>query len=178
MAKFITSQVMGGIALVLVVISVFLKNKKQFFVLQTVANVFYALSYVFADAFVAGINFFISCIRAVTLFIYEKIGKQPPLYLLFIFSAIYLTIGIVFYTDAYDFITMITPIVFTIAMFMKNMQLVRILMIPPNVLLVIFAILHQVYTTAILDAFEVVFLVSALIFYAIKEKKTNQTLNP
>ena len=60
MAKFITSQVMGGIALVLVVISVCLKNKKQFFVLQTVANVFYALSFVFADAMVAGINSFIS----------------------------------------------------------------------------------------------------------------------
>lgn len=178
MAKFITSQVMGGIALVLVVISVCLKNKKQFFVLQTVANIFYALSFVFADAMVAGINSFISCIRVVILFFYEKMEKQPPLYLLVVFSAIYLTIGAVFYTDAYDFITIITPIVFTIAMFMKNMQLVRILMIPPNILLVLFAILHQVYTTAILDAFEVVFLVSALIFYAIKEKKTNQTLNP
>lgn len=176
MAEFIISQVMGGIALILVVISVFLKNKTHFFLFQTIANIFYALSFVFADAMVAGINSFISCIRVVILFFYEKMGKQPPLYLLVVFSAIYLTIGAVFYTDAYDFITMITPIVFTIAMFMKNMQLVRILMIPPNILLVLFAILHQVYTTAILDAFETCSIVVAIISFAITNKKQRSTV--
>ena len=176
MAEFIISQVMGGIALILVVISVFLKNKTHFFLFQTIANIFYALSFVFADAMVAGINSFISCIRVVFLFFYEKMEKQPPLYLLVVFSAIYLTIGAVFYTDAYDFITMITPIVFTIAMFMKNMQLVRILMIPPNILLVLFAILHQVYTTAILDAFETCSIVVAIISFAITNKKQRSTV--
>lgn len=176
MAEFIISQVMGGIALILVVISVFLKNKTHFFLFQTIANIFYALSFIFANALVAGINTFVSIIRVLVLFLYAKYEKTPPIYLIFVFSAIYIIIGVLFYQNAYDIITIITPILFTAAMWMKNMQLVRYCMLLPNILLVLYSIMHQVYTTAILDAFETCSIVVAIISFAITNKKQRSTV--
>lgn len=60
---------------------------------------------------------------------------------------------------------MITPILFTIAMWMKDMQKIRYFVLVPSVILVVYDILSQVYTTAILDCINVIVLIVALIKY-------------
>ena len=175
--NFILAQIMGGIALVLVVISVFLKQKKYYFAMQIVANFFYALSFIFNGGIVAGINSFISIVRVSVLYIFERKQKPAPIYLIAIFSVLYITVGIIFFKTPLDIITIVTPILFTIAMWMKNMQLVRYMMIAPNVLLSIYAILLQVYTTALLDALEVVFIVIAIVKFHIQEHREKKQNN-
>ncbi len=43
--NFVLSQIMGGIALILVAIGYFFKNKVKFLFIQIIANIFYALSH-------------------------------------------------------------------------------------------------------------------------------------
>lgn len=174
--NFILAQIFGGIALILVVISYFLMNKEYFLFIQIIANVFYGLSFIVNGALVAGLNTFISILRVLALYLYERKDKTPPIYLILIFSACYITIGVIFFKSYYDIIVIITPILFTIAMWVKNMQLVRYLMLLPNAILVFYAILNQVYTTALLDLIEVIAIIVALITYYIHKKKEREYL--
>ncbi len=61
---------------------------------------------------------------------------------------------------------MITPILFTLAMMMENMELLRYFMIIPNLMLVFYGILNGVYTSAVLDFIEVIVIsISIVSFY-------------
>ena len=167
--EFILAQIFGGIALLLVVVSYFWKDKKVFLMLQVIANIFYGLSFVFSSALVFGINSFISIVRVVVLYVYEKKNISPPIYLVIPFVLSYLTVGIIFYQQPIDIIGIFTPMLFTIAMWMKNMQLVRYLMLLPNALLVLSALLYSAYTTALLDTVEIVAIVVAIITFHLKK---------
>lgn len=163
--NFIITQILGGISLLLVVISYFCKNKKAFLMLQMIANVFYGLSFIFSNGLVFGINNFISIIRIIVLCIYEKKNIKPPVYLIIPFVTSYLTVGIIFYQQPIDIIGIIAPMLFTLAMWVKNMQFVRILMLLPNVMLVFSAVFYSAYTTALLDTIEVVAIIVSFVIY-------------
>lgn len=164
--NFIISQVMGGIALILVFISYFLNNKIHFLIFYIIGNIFYALSYIFINALVAGINSCFSIIRCIIIYIYDRQEKKIPWFYLPIFSFLYIAVGIVFFENYYDIIVMITPILFTLAMMMENMELLRYFMIIPNLMLVFYGILNGVYTSAVLDFIEVIVIsISIVGFY-------------
>lgn len=171
MTYFIISQVMGGIALVFSVISVFMKDKKLLLFFIFLSNFFYGLSFAFADALVACVNTLISLPMLATLYLYKTREERPPWFLFVIYSIIFLAMGFVFYSNEYDFIVMVTPILFILALFLQDMQLIRIVLVVPNAVLVFFDIIHKVYTTAILDLFNVCSIIVAMIIYYIKNKK-------
>ena len=79
--------------------------------------------------------------------------------------------GFVFFDNYYDFIVIITPILFILALFLKNLQLVRIMLLAPNAVLVFFDIIHGAYVTAIMDLCDVCSIIVAIIIYYIKNKK-------
>ena len=174
---FIMAQVMGGIALILIIISYFFVDIRNFFVFNIIANIFYAFSFIFCIVLVAGINTLISIVRIIILYYYEKKQKPSPVYLIFIFIICYLTVGIIFFKDYYDVIVIITPILFTISMSMKNMQAIRYMSLLPNALLILYAIANQVYTSALLDLLEFVAIIIALLKFYKKEKFTNNDRN-
>ena len=160
---FILSQIMGGIALILIFISYFFNKKEIFLFVQIFANFFYALSFIFVNALVGGLNTLISIIRILILYFYIKKGKDPPIIFIPLFAIIYIIIGVIFIKDYYDIITIITPILFTIAMWMKNMQITRYYLIIPNLLLIIYSIINTAYTSAILSFVEILILVIAIL---------------
>lgn len=174
--NFIFAQVSGAIALILVAISYFFKNKDKFLLLQIVANIFYGASFIFNNALIFGINSLISIIRVCIIYFFEKNNKEIPVYLPMFFSVVYILVGIIFYENLIDIIGIITPIIFTIAMCKKNMQHVRILMLIPNILLVISALIYKVYTTALLDLIEVIVIIVAILHFYIQSKKIKYLL--
>ena len=171
MTYFIISQVMGGIALILSVISVFMKDKKLLLFFIFLSNFFYGLSFIFADALVACVNTLISLPMLATLYLYQKREERPLWFLFVLYSIIFFAMGFVFFDNYYDFIVIITPILFILALFLKNLQLVRIMLLAPNAVLVFFDIIHGAYVTAILDLCDVCSIIVAMIIYYIKNKK-------
>ncbi len=170
MIQFVVSQVFGGIALILVCISYFL-NKNKFLFLQIFANVFYGAAFLVSLSLVAGINTFISIFRCILILYYEKQNKTFPIYYLIIFCLIYICIGIVFYKNAWDIITMLSPILFTLAMIMKKMIVVKWFMLFPNLALMLYCVLNRFYTSAVLDLIEFIVILVAIIVYYIEEYK-------
>ena len=165
--SFILSQVMGGVALIIYLISYFFKERKNFLIFQFVGDLFYALSYIFDGSLVAGINTFISMACVLVLFILTEKKKEAKIYLFFIFASLYIINGAIFFTDAFDLIPIITSVLFTMGYFAKNMKLTKIFMLLPNIFLVVYGIARGVYTSALLDAIECVVIISAIIEHEI-----------
>ncbi len=174
MTQFIISQVLGGIALILVCISYFC-NKKVFLIFQTVANVFYGSAFLVSLSLVAGINTFISMTRTALFYFYERKNKTIPFFYIPIYSIIYITIGLVFLKSPWDILTVISPIIFTFAMSLRKMIVVNFTLILPNLMLVIYNIFNTFYTSAILDGIEIIVIIVSISLYFIRKK---QIANP
>lgn len=172
MTQFIISQILGGIALVLVCISYFC-NKKIFLIFQTVANIFYGASFVVSLSLAAGLNTFVSTTRTIVFYLYERKNKNIPYYYIPIYSAIYITIGVIFFKSAWDIINIIAPILFTTAMTIRKMIVVNFMMLLPNVMYLVFCSCNAFYTSAILDAIELTVIIVSIITYFIKKRKGN-----
>ena len=175
MINFVLSQIFGGIALILICISYF-TNKKKFLILNIFADIFYGAGFIASFSLVAGINTFISIIRVIIIYFYEKKGKTTPLYYLFIFSFLYITIGVIFYNNYWDIIPLITPILFTIAMTPKELIKVKFLTLIPNILIFIYNVFNGFYTSALLDLLETIVLIVSITTYHTKNKNKNQKI--
>ncbi len=175
MIEFIISQILGGIALILVCIGYFTKLKSNFLIIQIIANIFYAGSFLVQLSMVGGIITLVSTLRCIYLFICENRNFKYTIYFLPIFIVTYIIIGVIFYSGIGDIIPIFTGTLFTVAFYVKNLQLTRYICIVPNVLLIIYNIFCKTYTNALLDFVEVVVVIVAIVkhskFY--KNKKIN-----
>ena len=70
--NFIFAQIFGLIALILVSVSYFYKNKSYFIIFQTISNFFYASAFLFLKAYVAAIITLISIVRCLYIYMAEK----------------------------------------------------------------------------------------------------------
>ncbi len=162
---FIIAQISGIIALILVAISYFVKLKPTFLTLQMVADVFYAGSFFAVDAYVGGIITTISIFRCIYIYWAEKTNFKYTVHFLFVFIAMYVVVTIRFWQTPYDIIALITGSMFTLSFAIKNLQVMRYVLIVPNVLILIYNILCRTYTSALLDFIELIVLVVSIIKY-------------
>ncbi len=173
--QFIISQILGGIALILVGISYFC-NKKTFLLLHTFANIFYGAGFVVSLSFVAGINTFISTLRTIVFFFYERKGKNIPYYYILIFSIMYILVGALLYKSPWDILTTISPIMFTAAMTLRKMITVNFVMLLPNLMLFTFCICNAFYTSCILDAIESIIIIVAIVTYFVRKYREKKEI--
>lgn len=173
--NFWLAQILGLIALIFVCISYNTNNKKHFLFYQILANIFYASSFLSLNVIVGGINTIISIIRVTCLYFIEKKNNDYPKYLYFIFAISYLTLGILFFESYLDILAIISYEIFNLAMFCKNINKVRYLMILPNVMIVIYNILNQTFTNAILDLVEIAVLCCSI--YKFRKYKIDKYIN-
>ena len=168
--EFIIAQILGLIALILVCVGYFVKKHNTFLTIQIIANIFYAGAFLVLKNFAAGIITVVSIIRCIYLSICEKFNFKYTIHFLPIFFVCYITLGIIFWQSWFDIIPIITAIMFTIGFYIKNLQLMRYILIAPNALLVFYCIMSRTYTSALLDFIEILVLIFAIIKFN-KQKK-------
>lgn len=175
---FILSQVLGGIALVIICTSYFLQVKKTFLLFQIAANFFYGCSFLALGSFVAGLITLVSLIRCIFLFYSDKLPVKCIHLVLPLFIACYIAIAVIFWSGWLDIIPIFTAICFTYAFSIKEQQMTRYFCLVPNALLVIYAFIWQAYLNAILDLIEIIVLVCAIIKFHRKQKNKSQSFTP
>lgn len=163
--SFIFAQILGIIALIILSIGYFLKNRSRFLFVQIIANLFYALAFLVLKAYVAGIITLVSLIRCLYLYIADKKNFKHTLLFLPIFICLYILITGIFWKNNYDIIPLITAVIFTFAFSIKNLQLSKYILIVPNLMLVVYNILTTTYASALLDFVEVAVIVVAIVKY-------------
>ena len=171
MLGFILAQVFGAIALILVCIGYFVKQKTTFMFIQVVANIFYAGAFLVVGAFVGAGLVTISIFRCIYLFIAEKKQFKYTVHFLPIFIALYITTTILLWKSPLDLMPLTTSTLFTLAYAVKNMQIMRYILLVPNSMLVVYNILTTTYTSALLDFIEVIVIIIALIKFHNESKK-------
>ena len=164
--NFIIAQVLGFIALILVCISYSFNSKKTFLAYQILANIFYSASFLSLGVLVGGLNTIVSIARVAVLYIYEKKDKSPPVWLYVTFAMLYLVTGNICYQSSLDIMAVIAYEIFNVAMFCRYIELTRYMMVFPNCIIVIYNILSQTYTNAILDFVEIVVLVTMIVRFS------------
>ena len=163
---FILAQILGIIALIFVSIGYFLKNKESFLKFQIVSNFFYAAAFFVIGSYVGAFIVMISNFSCLYLYFSEKKSFKYKLHFLPIFVIAYAIITIVFWKNTFDFIPLITSIMFTFGLTIKNLQSMRYFLIIPNALLVVYNILTSTYASALLDFIEIVVIICAIVkFY-------------
>lgn len=167
-AGFILSQVLGLVALVLVSISYFKQKKHEFLILQTIANIFYSFAFLAQSVYMGFVLAFIAIIRAFIFFLFEKHHKQIPIWLIVFFVALYSILGVVLFEVWYDLMPPLCYIICTLAFSIKNVQVTRYFVLFPNACMMLYNIFVATYTSALLDAVEVVVISLAIIKYSKK----------
>ena len=172
--NFIVSQILGIIALILMCIGYFVKNKSQFLIIQIIANVFYATSYLFLGVFSAGIITLISIIRCVLIYFNDKKDLKIDKFIIPFFIVAYIVVGVIFWKSPFDIIPIITASLFTISFCIKNLKVMRYILLFPNCILVVFGICTMAYSVALLDFVETIVLVVAIIKFHYQKEETKE----
>ncbi|MBQ3502870.1 MAG: YgjV family protein, partial [Clostridia bacterium] len=107
----------------------------------------------------------------------EKNEFKYTIHFLFVFVVLYVVSTAVFWQGALDIIPLITGTIYTFAYAIKNLQVMRYVLIVPNILLIIYNIMSTTYVSAVLDFIEVVVLIIAIIKFAKGIRAKKQTLN-
>lgn len=171
---FIIAQISGIIALILVAISYFVKLKPTFLTLQMVADVFYAGSFFAVNAYVGGVVTTISIFRCIYIYCAEKTNFKYTVHFLLIFILMYIVSTIMFWQTPLDIIPLITGSMFTFCFAIKNLQIMRCVLIIPNILIMIYNFMSTTYASALLDLIELGVLVVSIIKF--HRQKTNNTI--
>jgi len=86
------------------------------------------------------------------------------------FFFLYIGSGIICWQSTLDLIAIISYELFNVAMFIRNINMTRFMMILPNFAIAIYNLLLMTYTNALLDFIEIAVLIFAIIKLKNKEK--------
>ncbi|MDD4110417.1 MAG: YgjV family protein [Clostridia bacterium] len=153
--NYIISQVIGFIALILVMLSYFVGTKKKQITITIISNLFIAISFGFLGTYTACIGMLIATVRTIIFFIYELKLKVVPewmmglIFLVLVFnSAIFMPFPIM------DFLPMISLMLYTLGLRIKKLIYMRIFFILPPAIFFIYDIYVFAYTDALLKILE------------------------
>ena len=165
---------MGVIALIIICMSYFCKDKSKFLIFQIFADFFYAMSYLLIDIYVAGIITIISTIRCIIFWICDKRNFKYTLWFLPIFILCYIGVTIKFWSGPDDIVPLITCILFTIAYILKSTQAIRYVTLIPNMMLIVYNLFVSTYSNALLDLLETIVIIISIIKFHKLAKAENK----
>lgn len=169
--EVVVAQILGVVALVLVSIGYFFKDRFKFLLMQVIANAFYASAFLVVGAYVGGVITFISIARCLYIYFAQKYSFKYFYPFLLIFIVCYIVVTIVFWSAWVDIMPLITATIFTVGLSIKNLQTARCVFLIPNVILIVYNIFATTYASALLDFIEVVVIIVAIIKFCIENKR-------
>ena len=138
------SYVSGLIAMIFIVSSYFLKNKKLYLLFQGIGIVFLILSYFFIAEFFAMIGLAIGLLRCLIYFLYEQNGKTAPLFFAVCISFMTLAsyfivnVGIQKTGKGEDILYLTALIGYAFTFRIQSLRLMRWLTLIPNALSIVY----------------------------------------
>lgn len=125
--KSLLIQIIGGLAILLWVISVQEKKQYKILFLQALANLLYTVQYFLLGIFTAGSMSLVSFGRCFLLYIKRKKEKEISKSHLIVSIIILIILGAITYESLLSLIPIVITIFYTISSYMKNSQWLRII---------------------------------------------------
>lgn len=181
-ANFIIAQFLGFLALAVYCCSYAVKSRTKFFLLATVAEMLYALPFIFLGSIGTGIIFIVSCVQNLCFYLHDKNNEKMPKWECLTFILAFVLIGGFSAETVWDILPMIVNVVSTFAYNVSDMKKLRLLSFIPSLLSLANDILVKAYANAIEDGFEATFLAVMIALdcvksHGFKTKIKSATLN-
>ena len=139
--SYILSQVFSACAYIIFPLTFLTRNKKNILLLNILNSVFYLLSYLFLAGYSGVIVNAISIVRGITFFIVGELYQKKEYYSLTFFVVATITLSIVFYRSWIDILPMIAGVSFTYAIWQKNVEVYRWIVVIGSVLWITYNVL-------------------------------------
>ena len=172
------SFILSTIALILYCVSYFFNSKKAYLALQMTGNIFLSLSYLFIEAYFTMVSVVIGIGRGLICYTYEKKNKEVPVFLIVGLCVVtvinYIVINYVILkgtASPWDILYMIASCMYAITFAIRNIKLMRYLVLIPHSSAVAYNLLVKApISSALSYGIELGITVVAIIKFAIQEK--------
>ena len=169
------------LALTMYSTSYFFKRKSTFLVFQGFGGLFLVFSYFFIARFFAMISLFIGLARTFSFYYYEKNDKRVPVWLVILICVAiftnYFTVNLLIYRrfNILDIFLVVSFCMYAIVFSIRNLMLVRYLVIVPHVLTILYNLLTAApIFTAISYFIELVISIVSICYFKILDKKAKE----
>lgn len=164
---FIISQVLGIIAVTILIISIQFKAKKNIIILIALSNIIFALSFIFLKAYSGALISFILAIQAIITYLYDIKKKKIPSKLIPLYFLISILAGFITYKTYIDILPILCSILYVFTIIQTKEKYIRILSLLSILVWIIYMFFTRAYTTMILEIFLLMSTVIAIIKYDI-----------
>ena len=152
----IYAQIVGLFAVVMWLISIRKKKRKEIIKFQILANLLYGIQYLFLNAFsAAGMSAF-AVARTSAFYHYETKRKKLPKSIFIIFGIITLLIGVLSYTNIMSIIPTINGIFYLYSLNQKKISNLYIFILFAAILWLVYNIYVGAYVAIIGNIFEII----------------------
>lgn len=169
----IPAQILGLIGIIINIIGIQLKNKKSILIAFLLANLSFALCFVFLKSYSGSLICFVAAIQTLINYLFEKKNKKFPLYLIIIFILVSLTCGFLTYKTLKDLLPVACSLLYTTCIIQYKESNIRVLTLINIILWTIYDFIVGAYTAGINDIMLIVSTVIAIIRYDVIGKLKN-----
>lgn len=170
---FILAQILSFIAMIVNMIAVQLKTKKQILLTIVVSNVLFIISYILLNAYIGALTCGIVAIEIIINMILEDKGKSTPKALIIVYFIISILLGAITFSTIIDLLPIIASILFILTLRQSKEKYVRILILGNLTSWVIYDYFVKAYLAGISDLFVILSTITAIFRYA-KTSKTSE----
>ncbi len=148
------AQIIGSFAVSFFIFSIQFKKRKDILKIQFIANILYAIQYFVLNVFIAGYMNIISGIRCLIFYQYDKKKKKIPSFLLYIFIALIILIGIINYNNFLSLIPIIITLFYIISSYYKDTKVIRYVFLICSIIWLFYNFKVEAYVSLIGNVFE------------------------
>lgn len=153
---FILAQVFGTLMLIVNVLAMQMKDKKNIIFMLLLANLFAVFNFIFLKGYSGAIICGFAIIQTLINNFYEKKGKKLPFPLLIIFIIISIVLGSLTFKNIIDILPIICSVLYSLIIVQSKEKIIRILSLINIILWLIYDFYFLAYVAAISDILVVV----------------------
>ena len=160
--EYYIAQIFGAIALITVFISYQKSKKKDFLIIQILANFLYAMQYILLKAYSGCSSSCISMIKTLTFYNYEKNSKNIPIIVLSIFEIAFIVGGILTFEGLYSLIPVFIHCVYTLGTWFKDLKITYSIAIFTAILWIVYCLIVGAHVAILANLVELIAAISGL----------------
>ena len=177
MYNYYLSLFAGLLAMLSAISSYFFYNRLKFLVVQGIALIMLALSFLFIEQYFATASYVICIVRVLVYFLYEKKNQPTPFLVQSFFALLtvcaYFTINVTILKTykPLDILLMVSGVMYTYVFGVRNLLLLRYLIIVPTAMTIVYNVLVGATPFVIVSySFEMLANITAIILFKVRAK--------
>ena len=170
---FILAQILSFTAMLINMIAVQLKTKKQILLTIVVSNLLFIVSYILLGAYVGALTCGTVAIEIIINTILEDKGKTTPKLFIILYLVISVLLGIITFGSLIDLLPIVASILFILTLIQAKEKYVRLLILGNSLSWIIYDFFVSAYLAGVSDLFVIASTITAIIKYDTKEQSKN-----